>query len=505
MPGAEDEGSLPLAGELGDYRLLKLVSEGMVTQTYRARQTSVDREVLLERIKAGTGLSPERVGAFLADVRAKAAILHAGIGSVYEAVDGEQEVYYTKELLPGRTFQDLREEDVKFDPIVLAGILRQVSGAMDFLSQRGIATLPLKARHIILSGPEVVRIANLAVAGAPDPGTGALDRALLGELLGGMVRTGEPGARRTSRLLGIMMSREDGVELSWAQVGRMAQKLEQELSTEICVAGAEALRGGAVDGGGLRVFGSTLFAVLLLGLVVAGAFVLFHRPKAPEARDLRAMVEIPAGTYLGPNGKEVPLGRFWIDAHEVTIAEYAEFLEALASVGEDRRDAYDHINQPTTKLDHQPDDWASIVGLARVGGNFEGRELTLNCPVTGIDWWDAHAYANWKGGRLPTLAQWEAAAGPSPGPVLSPGGWGAVDQEVGDVTDRGVYGLAGNVAEWLEKSALNPSFPMNATSPVAAGGSFLKPGRGVRERSWLETRGARRPELGFRVVRDAAP
>ena len=80
-----------------------------------------------------------------------------------------------------------------------------------------------------------------------------------------------------------------------------------------------------------------------------------------------------------------------------------------------------------------------------------------------------------------------------------------MDELPGDVTSQGVYGLAGNVAEWIYAPARNPAFPMNAKGPLCCGASYLTPRNGVVARTWLATREIRRRDLGFRVIREAAP
>ena len=503
MSGSEKDQVRPALRQLGDYLLVELVSEDENTRTYHARQISVDRAVILVRLKGVIDPTRPSGETFLADVRAKAAIEHAGIGSVYEAAQEEGEVYWTRELLPGATFTQIPQEGRKFTPRTIVGFLRQVGGAMAYLGERAIATLPLEPEHLVLGEHEVVRIANLAAAGQPDPEGRARDQVMVGELFQGVLEADLPGAARTGRLLGMMMGLEEGIELSWAQVANTSGMLEQDLASE--AEASRALQAKASRRERMRAGGIILLVVLILGVSGVGGFFLFTRPRAPEARDLSAMIAIPAGTYQNHAGKEVELDRFWIDAHEVTIAEYAAFLSALAGLEESMRSAYDHITQPAIKLDHLPDDWPSVLSAARAGRNHDGLDLDLNCPVTRIDWWDAHAYANWKGGRLPTQEEWLAAATLDREEAISAGGWGPVDQSPGEVSRRRIHGLAGNVAEWSENPERNPAFPMNARSPLACGGTFLAPGGGVRARIWLNTREVRRRDVGFRLVRQVAP
>ena len=463
----------------------------------------MDRAVILVLHKRGGGRQSDE--AFLVDARAKAAIEFAGIGSVYEAGEEGGELYWTREVLPGATFAELHREGRKLAPYLIAGFLRQVGEAMAYLEQRAITTHPLGPEHVVLGEHGIVRIINLAGAGRPDPGERTRDLATVGQTFGQLLDLGPEGKNlmggtRTGRLLGMMMGHEEGPELNWAQVASTARELEQALASE----GRDAEERYARGMSRRRRKMACILTGAILAVCVVGLLLLLNRRIVPEARDLTAMVEIPRGVYLDHEGKERELGGFWIDAHEVTIAEYAEFLDALARVEESMRSAYDHDTQPAAKQDHIPDDWDMVLAAARAGGRHDGLGLDLNCPVTRVDWWDGYAYANWKGGELPAQQEWLAAATLAGEARAGEGGWGPVDQFAGEGPRR-IHGLGGNVAEWTKNPEHNPAFPMNARSPVACGGSFMGLERGVRKRTWIPTRGERRRDLGFRIVMREAP
>jgi formylglycine-generating enzyme required for sulfatase activity len=81
---------------------------------------------------------------------------------------------------------------------------------------------------------------------------------------------------------------------------------------------------------------------------------------------------------------------FWIDAMEVTQADYARFLK-----------------QTGYRLPHVAEDWAED------GWNWTGPTPETGMeshPVVLISWYDADAYCRWKEKRLPTEAEWQAAA-----------------------------------------------------------------------------------------------
>ena len=107
---------------------------------------------------------------------------------------------------------------------------------------------------------------------------------------------------------------------------------------------------------------------------------------------------------------EVDLAPFWIDAAPVTNGAYAEFVEAGGY--HDRRwwDEEGWAWRRQAGLEH-PQFWSrqgtSSWSRTRFGW---AEDLPADEPVQHVCWYEADAYARWRGRRLPTEAEWEKAA-----------------------------------------------------------------------------------------------
>lgn len=483
---------------LGDYRLIESLGEHPSETTWMAEQASVQRPVVVVEL---TDLSQR--AAFLARVRAKASVDHPLIGSVYEAVSEDDLCFVAMERLPGSTLAERLAMGEAMRPSEFAHLLRRLAEAMLYLQGRGMATEPLTPTAVHVDRQGVVRVENLALDGESVPEATAKDIARLGEALPPLVADGHPGASRILTVLAWM--RGEGIErtLSWEEVRSYGEQIEGQLVEPVVAAGAPVT---ARARPARSPFPAILGGIVGVALIGGAAALLMNRPPVeppPVKIGLPPPVSIGAGEHPSPDGGTERLPAFRISACEVTIGEYESFLRVLEHLEPGERDLFDHEGQPADKQGHQPDEWAAMLEAARVGGTWNGRPMDLNCPVVGIDWWDAVAYCDWKGGRLPTQEEWFAALRTKleKPEFLQPAAWGPVTAiGMKDRTPHGLRGMAGSVAEWTRRPAVNPANPLGARLHVIIGASFAKPSNGALARQWTKDRELRRDDLGFRIV-----
>ena len=264
----------------------------------------------------------------------------------------------------------------------------------------------------------------------------------------------------------------------------------------------------------------------------------FDRRAAPlSARQHTEMATIASGIYrIGPPEAEhtVTLRRFRIDRTEVTNAQFAEFLNALpakplgsAPGGKaglanfatgDRRLFLESSAYPLVNLDDDE---------ARIGvrdGLFAADEGFENHPVPEVTWAGALAYCRWRGARLPSEAEWEAAArgvrgrrypwgDAAPSAALAAIGQPAgallpVGSRPAGATPEGVLDLAGSLAEWT--SSLYRPYPYRAGDGredpahggerVTRGGDYVFQPEPEHLLTWQRTGFSRRPSAGHRHI-----
>lgn len=232
--------------------------------------------------------------------------------------------------------------------------------------------------------------------------------------------------------------------------------------------------------------------------------------------EAEGMLLVEAGAHgAGEEGGAVATA-FLMDRHEVTNAEYLEFVAA---------GGYDDPSLwPATLLvsgDSVPREEALRAFVDRTGApgprGWSGGlypEGTGRHPVAGVSWYEAEAYARWAGRELPTWDQWWRAAVGDDGRIYP---WGdeietlevranfenegsePVGSRPTGVSPFGIEDLAGNVREWVRGG------PGEAPARrIAVGGSWQEPSYSFEASHAVGFPPSfSSPSVGFRTVRSA--
>jgi len=502
----------PLIGvQLGDYRVQELIGHGKWGKVYLATQLSVNRRVSLKVLDSERAQDGLYRAHFLADARAKAAVQHPFITPVFEADERNGLVFLAQEYLDGANMQERIERGQLLEEKTALHVLKVASESLQYLWSHNISHSLIDASCLRLGGDNIARLVNLATADG-DPSV-TTERELLA--VAGIIRQLTPEQSMSGGLRALLgrMSGGPNPVTSWLVVLQAVKALEPKVipveAGKIKAADAAAMR--AVEAARLAKKRSHYFSFITLGALVLLLGFVVWRYYASSARKLDVQVQIPAGKYMvgdPKEGNQADLGAFEIDKYEVSINDYAQFVRWCEKYP-DREHEFDHP-RGERRLSHVNENVKKLILKAYARGervfkqaDDPGAEIDLNCPVVGVTFWDAYAYARWRGKiveggvarDLPTEEEWEAAARgtrglkypwgdePKPGNFnsnqgynsLKPGGtktedgfnyWAPVDQFAADKSEFKVIGMAGNVLEWVYRKEGNKEIPL------LKGGSF---------------------------------
>lgn len=153
---------------------------------------------------------------------------------------------------------------------------------------------------------------------------------------------------------------------------------------------------------------------------------------------------------------EHPRHREFLEAFElgdrlITNREYIEFLQ---DGGYERSELW--LDDGWAKVNEE--NWNSPLYWCRRDDGWYHytlaglRKPDLNEPVTHISYYEADAFARWAGARLPTEAEWEAAAGDQPYEGNFVESERFHPRAIGDSKESGLKQMYGDVWEWTKSS-----------------------------------------------------
>lgn len=535
VPAPETSGDAPPVGTvLGAYYLQEFSGMQGAVADYIAWQENMSRHVVLRVLAAAE--AEGAVAAFLSDARAQAAVTHPYLLAVHEAGEAGGRYFYSADLVPGHSLTAYAAAGHVLDDKVVLNALRTAAEVSEYFKKHNLARRTMQPDDVILDGSMRPRLANVARSGQPDGINEEAEIRAFAETLARVVKPGgaaaaaiDAAAQRAGEgwLVAMQLAAAAKPAAAPKDAGRLTER-SQKSKELLAQARAQQKR---------RLIITACLSLVLL--VVAS--VMLMRFLAGGTRSITTrMIQIPAGEFIYQDGEKMNLPAFWIDEHEVSIADYAEFLEYLDKHPEEAA-KFAHPDMPAGKS-HVPIDWADDNQLtppmpgyytrAKRWREYKEAALDVDSPVFNVDWYDAYAYAKWKGRRLPTEQEWEKAARGTDGrkypwgneedptrantghdfkPNPKEGGdidgfkrWSPVNRPPGDISSYGVRGMAGNVSEWTATFAPSED-GMSGEVPVIRGGNWGNPEHHITRRRAILDPLQLQDTLGFRTVSDTPP
>jgi tRNA A-37 threonylcarbamoyl transferase component Bud32 len=147
----------------GDYELLEEIARGGMGVVWKARQTSLNRDVALKMIRAGALASPDEVQRFLREAEAAANLQHPNIVAIHEVGEHDGQHYFSMDYVAGRDLGAL-VKDGPLAPQLAARHVKIIAEAIHFAHQRGTLHRDLKPQNVLIDAADQPRITDFGLA-----------------------------------------------------------------------------------------------------------------------------------------------------------------------------------------------------------------------------------------------------------------------------------------------------------------------------------------------------
>jgi serine/threonine protein kinase len=148
---------------LGSYEILAAIGAGGMGEVYRARDTTLERDVAIKVLPAALAQDPERLARFKREAKVLAALNHPNIAQIY----GVEDRALVIELVAGES---------PTGPLPLETALnyaRQIGVALEAAHEKGIVHRDLKPSNIMITAEGVVKVLDFGLATVAQRGLAA--------------------------------------------------------------------------------------------------------------------------------------------------------------------------------------------------------------------------------------------------------------------------------------------------------------------------------------------
>jgi serine/threonine protein kinase len=163
---------LKVGDRLGDFEIIDVAGAGGMGVVYKARQTSLDRDVALKVIKDEIASEPEYRERFLREAKLAASVDHPNVVTVYDVRDEDGRLYLVMQWIDGIDLRQLVDGSGRLTPKRAVVIAEQLAGALDAVhGASGLVHRDVKPANVLLrevAGEDHAYLTDFGIAKPPD-------------------------------------------------------------------------------------------------------------------------------------------------------------------------------------------------------------------------------------------------------------------------------------------------------------------------------------------------
>lgn len=377
---------------LGVYTLTRLIEQREISALYEARQTHVDRAVVLEVLQPG--LPREMEVSFMAQARNRVACTGVPhVADVLESLRADGLWFLTQERPQGRSLADIARNG---ETLTVREICCVIAAAADMYQAYGklkTGALLQAASSIYVEESGEVHFLSPQVEGKTTKRRIQM-QALAQKLMPLCPREKAQGIGRAMTLLEWLGDGMNGRFLKWHEIGDAARTVITQLDTNAVPDSAKPYHVRMRE----RIRSHSRMQL------IRGFFLHWGIPLAAAASIIAGFTAL--GSFFGMGAPQIIPAAGKSDflcrqadknervlRYPVSVQQYADFMRWVGSMTEvQRAELFRDI--PETARQLTPTGWKA-----------QTRKGTPDAAVTGVTYWQALAYARYAHAELPTPAQ----------------------------------------------------------------------------------------------------
>lgn len=162
LSGAEEDFRAPK--QLGGYEIKELLGRGGMGAVYKARQTSLDREVAIKVLPPRAAKNRGFINRFREEARTVARLNHKNIIAGIDVDDDKGFHYFVMEYVEGKPLDKIIEEEGVLDEERALHVMIQMGRALEHAAKHNLIHRDVKPQNILVTDNDVAKLCDLGLA-----------------------------------------------------------------------------------------------------------------------------------------------------------------------------------------------------------------------------------------------------------------------------------------------------------------------------------------------------